>query len=72
MRTLAQATNLDVWYAHLDVETIQRKLQAQQAKQQAAKWKRPALKARTKDSLKAFAKLTTESTARGASSPTRR
>ena len=34
MRTLAGATNLDVWYARLDVETIQAKLQAQQAKQQ--------------------------------------
>ncbi len=60
MRTLAQATNLDVWYAHLDVETVQRRLQAQQAKQQAAQVKKAALKARTKDSLKAFAKLTTE------------
>ena len=60
MRTLAGATNLDVWYARLDVETIQAKLQAQQAKQQAARVQKAALKARTKDSLKAFAKLTTE------------
>jgi uncharacterized protein (DUF2252 family) len=60
MKVLADASNLDVWYAHLDVDTIEQKLRAQQAKQQAARVAKGALKARTKDSLKAFAKLTYE------------
>ena len=58
MRELAAARNLDVWYAHLDVEMIQRNLEAQQAKEQAATVAKAAVKAQTKDSLKAFAKLT--------------
>jgi uncharacterized protein (DUF2252 family) len=58
MRRLAEARNLDVWYARLDVETVERKLREQQAKRQAARVAKAALKARTKDSLKAFAKLT--------------
>jgi uncharacterized protein (DUF2252 family) len=60
MRTLAEATNLDVWYARLDVKTIEGKLRAQQAKRQADTVAKAAVKARTKDSLKAFAKLTHE------------
>jgi hypothetical protein len=58
MRKLAEARNLDVWYARLDVETIERNLHDQQAKHQAAGVAKAAEKARTKDSLKAFAKLT--------------
>src|SRR6478735_7699830 len=58
MRKLAEARNLDVWYARLDVETIERDLHEQQAKHQAAGVAKAAEKARTKDSLKAFAKLT--------------
>ena len=58
MRKLAAARNLDVWYARLDVEMIEQKLREQQAKQQAEAVAKGALKARTKDSLKAFAKLT--------------
>jgi uncharacterized protein (DUF2252 family) len=58
MRRLAEAPNLDVWYARLDVETIERNLRKQQAKQQAAGVAEAARRARTKDSLKAFAKLT--------------
>jgi uncharacterized protein (DUF2252 family) len=60
MRKLAEAGNLDVWYAHLDVETVVRNLRGQQAKQQASSVAKQAAKARTKDSLKAFAKLTEE------------
>ena len=60
MRKLAEARNLDVWYARLDVETIERNLREQQAKHQAATVTKAAEKARTKDSLKAFAKLTQE------------
>ncbi|HEY3577716.1 MAG TPA: DUF2252 domain-containing protein [Gaiellaceae bacterium] len=58
MRKLAGARNLDVWYAQLDVAAIERNLRAQQAKRQAAGVAKAAEKARTKDSMKAFAKLT--------------
>ena len=58
MRRLAEARNLDVWYARLDVETIQRHLRDQEAHDTAATLEKAAVKARTKDSLKAFAKLT--------------
>jgi uncharacterized protein (DUF2252 family) len=60
MRKLAEARNLDVWYASLDVATIERNLREQQAKGQAVIVAKAAAKARTKDSLKAFAKLTHE------------
>ncbi len=60
MRKLAEARNLDVWYARLDVETLERNLREQQATHQAANVAKAAEKARTKDSLKAFAKLTRE------------
>jgi uncharacterized protein (DUF2252 family) len=60
MRKLAEVRNLDVWYARLDVETMERNLREQQAKRQAAGIAKAAEKARTKDSLKAFAKLTHE------------
>ncbi len=58
MRQLAGASNLDVWYARLDVDEVERNLRAQQGKQQAGAVAKAAAKARTKDSLKAFAKLT--------------
>ena len=58
MRNLAEASNLDVWYARLDVEEVERNLREQQGKQQAGAVAKAAAKARTKDSLKAFAKLT--------------
>jgi len=60
MRKLAAAGNLDVWYAHLDVDMVVSNLRQQQAKGQAASVEKAAAKARTKDSLKAFAKLTHE------------
>jgi uncharacterized protein (DUF2252 family) len=58
MRKLAELPNLDVWYARLDVETIEHNLREQQATAQADAVAKGAAKARTKDSLKAFAKLT--------------
>jgi uncharacterized protein (DUF2252 family) len=60
MRKLAEARNLDVWYAQLDVATIERNLRELQAKRQADTVAKAAAKAQTKDSLKAFAKLTHE------------
>jgi uncharacterized protein (DUF2252 family) len=58
MRNLAEMRNLDVWYARLDVETVERNLRETEATHQAATVAKAAAKARTKDSLKAFAKLT--------------
>ncbi|HEY7421063.1 MAG TPA: DUF2252 domain-containing protein [Gaiellaceae bacterium] len=60
MQKLAEAGNLDVWYARLDLEAIERNLREMRAKQQAATVAKAAAKARTKDSMKAFAKLTHE------------
>src|SRR5215472_7038735 len=48
--------NLDVWYARLDVDTVERKMREQQMSDQAATLTKAAAKARTKDSLKAFSK----------------
>ena len=59
MRVAAEMRNLDVWYAHLDVDTIAAQLEQQQAKKQTAAVAKAAAKAQTKDSLKAFNKLTT-------------
>jgi len=58
MRKLAEARTLDVWYAQLDVATIEQRLREQQATHQAHVVAKGAAKARTKDSMKAFAKLT--------------
>jgi uncharacterized protein (DUF2252 family) len=60
MRELAKASNLDVWYAQLDVEKIQEQLREQQDHRQMKTVAQSAAKARTKDSLKAFSKLTAE------------
>ena len=58
MRTFAEMPNMDVWYAHLDVESllpeVERALGAKRAKTLEA----GLAKARTKDSMKAFSKLT--------------
>jgi uncharacterized protein (DUF2252 family) len=58
MRKAAESSNLDVWYARLDVDEIEQRLRAQQAKHQAETVSKAAAKARTKDSMKAFSKLT--------------
>jgi uncharacterized protein (DUF2252 family) len=58
MQEFAAMGNLDVWYAHLDTAAIQARLQAEQAKKQMKRWGQVAEKAQTKDSLRAFNKLT--------------
>jgi uncharacterized protein (DUF2252 family) len=58
MRKLAAMPNLQVWYARLDVATIEQAIRRQGAEKQAQAVEVAAAKARTKDSLKAFAKLT--------------
>ena len=54
----AAARNLDVWYAHVPVERIFKELEATGTKKQQAKAKANAAKARTRDSMQAFTKLT--------------
>ncbi len=58
MRTFAQMRNLDVWYARIDVETELPKFTSQATAKEKKRAERNLAKARTKDSLKAFAKLT--------------
>ena len=58
MRRLATMQNLDVWYAHLDVVTIEKNLRERHATKQADLLQQAAAKAQTKDSMKAFSKLT--------------
>jgi uncharacterized protein (DUF2252 family) len=60
MRRLAAMRNVDVWYARLDVSTIEKALRERHATKQADVLAAAAAKAQTKDSLKAFSKLTTE------------
>jgi uncharacterized protein (DUF2252 family) len=59
MKQAAGMRNLDVWYAHIEVEALFEQLQAASRKQQA-KARANLAKARTKDSMQAFAKLTHE------------
>jgi uncharacterized protein (DUF2252 family) len=58
IRTAAETRDLDVWYAHLDVDAVEAELTRQQAKKQAKSVVQAAAKAQTKDSMKAFNKLT--------------
>jgi uncharacterized protein (DUF2252 family) len=58
MKHAAAAGNLDVWYAHIEVEGLLEQLRATATKKQHAKAKATLAKARTKDSMQAFAKLT--------------
>jgi uncharacterized protein (DUF2252 family) len=58
MRSFAEMRNLDVWYSRLDLETIEAELRRNQDEKQAKAVARSAEKARTKDSMKAFDKLT--------------
>ena len=53
--------NLDVWYAHIDVDGAVRASSSRSSRQSSAPSRRRALaKARTRDSMQAFAKLTHE------------
>lgn len=58
MRQLAEARNLDVWYAHIEVANLLELLKAGTTKKQQARVKANAAKARTRDSMQAFSKLT--------------
>jgi hypothetical protein len=58
MTGFAGMRNLDLWYARLDVEQVSRDLEVKLTPEARARMERNVEKARTKDSLKAFAKLT--------------
>jgi uncharacterized protein (DUF2252 family) len=58
MRSFAEMRNLDLWYSRLDIGMLEAALKKQREKQAAKTVKRGAAKAQTKDSMKAFAKLT--------------
>jgi uncharacterized protein (DUF2252 family) len=58
MREFAQMRTLELWYARLDIDEIVKRIAAQVSKSEVKQVERNAAKARTKDSLKAFDKLT--------------
>jgi uncharacterized protein (DUF2252 family) len=54
----AGMNNLEVWYAHLDVESAMQELGSQMKSRMAKRTKKTLAKARTRDSMSAFSKLT--------------
>ncbi len=60
MAGFATMKNLDVWYAHLDVEATIAELGSQFNAKQVKRTEKALAKARTKDSMSAFSKLTRE------------
>ena len=58
MRGFAAMTNLDVWYAHADVDQLQAQFQAQEKKRQRKMVDKGMAKARTHDSMQEVGKLT--------------
>ena len=58
MQQMAAMRNLDVWYAHIEVSRIFDELSTLATKKQRAKAEANVAKARTRDSMQAFSKLT--------------
>jgi uncharacterized protein (DUF2252 family) len=58
MRTFAGMTNLQVWYAHTDVEQLRTELNAQLDDRQRKMFDKNVAKTRTRDSMQEVAKLT--------------
>ncbi len=58
IREFAAQGNLDVWYAHMDVATAIQDLGSQVKPEMAKRTEKTLAKARTRDSMSAFAKLT--------------
>ncbi|HEY3828879.1 MAG TPA: DUF2252 domain-containing protein [Solirubrobacteraceae bacterium] len=58
MASFAAMKNLDVWYAHLDIENALKELGSQLKPKQVKRTEKALAKARTKDSMAAFSKLT--------------
>jgi hypothetical protein len=60
MREFAALPNLQVWYSHLDIESFLADYQDQLTTKQVSRTQSELAKARTRDSMSAFAKLTRE------------
>jgi uncharacterized protein (DUF2252 family) len=58
MATFAGMRNLDVWYAHLDIESVLAQFRDQFKPRQVKRTEKNIAKARTRDSMSAFSKLT--------------
>jgi uncharacterized protein (DUF2252 family) len=58
LASFAGMTNLEVWYAHLDTENVLKEYGSQFKPKLVKRTKKDLAKARTKDSMKAFSKLT--------------
>ncbi len=58
MQQLAAARNLDVWYAHIEISQLFEALSATVTKKQRKRAEANVAKARTRDSMQAFSKLT--------------
>ena len=60
MRSFADMTNLEVWYAHIDVDQVLPEITAQIDPKRAKELDKALAKAKTRDSMQAFTKLTEE------------
>jgi uncharacterized protein (DUF2252 family) len=60
MRGFAKQRNLDVWYQRLDVASLADQWEGEATKKERRRFERNIAKARTKDSMRAFSKLTRE------------
>jgi uncharacterized protein (DUF2252 family) len=60
IRQFAEMRNLDVWYARVDIEEVIRDFNTRATAEQRKRMEKNLEKTKTKDSLKAFAKLTEE------------
>ena len=60
MRGLAAERNLDVWYRRIDVTALRQHWEGEAKKKEIKAFERNVAKARTKDSMRAFGKLTHE------------
>ncbi|MGO9956909.1 MAG: DUF2252 domain-containing protein [Solirubrobacteraceae bacterium] len=58
MQGFAGMSNLDVWYAHMDIDEVLRDLGSQLKPEMAKRADKSLAKARTRDSMSAFSKLT--------------
>jgi Uncharacterized protein conserved in bacteria (DUF2252) len=58
MRDFAGMTNLEVWYAHADLDELQARYRAMMKARQRKALAQGTAKAMTRDSMQAFSKLT--------------
>jgi len=58
MREFAASSNLSVWYAHLDVDDVMARFAPQFRRKMVKRTEKTVAKARTRDSMSAFSKLT--------------